>query len=278
MVATTDCVTCHTTANGNSTMLPANHMPNPANTACNTCHINAPTSFVGLAANPVLHTGIAGNCGLCHGGTTALTWYNNFTPKDAVLAPAHIPYLSGTDCASCHTPSTYAVGAFGPMNMTQAKHAFVTTTCITCHEKGKSFYMGTATPALQLRPADHTSGTMLTADCSGCHTTANWNSTAMPAGHMPNPANTACNTCHTAAPTNYTTLAANSVLHTGINSNCGQWHGGTTALNWVNNLTLKDKAATPPHLPHIPGTSSPSEHTPTTAASATFGPTTMTPP
>ncbi len=50
-----------------------------------------------LAAIAVLHTGISANCGLCHGNTTtALTWFNNFTPKDAMLTPSHIPYLSGT--------------------------------------------------------------------------------------------------------------------------------------------------------------------------------------
>ena len=42
------------------------------------------------------------------------------------------------------------------MNMTQATHAFVATTCNTCHEAGLSFYMGAASPALQGRPADHT--------------------------------------------------------------------------------------------------------------------------
>ncbi len=123
------------------------------------------------------------------------------------------------------------------MNMTQATHAFVTTTCDTCHASAAgSLYMGAANPALQLRPADHTSGTMLTGDCSGCHTTANWNSTALPAGHMPNPGNQGCNTCHTAAPTNYATMAANSVLHTGITSNCSQCHSvTTTALSFYNN-------------------------------------------
>ena len=79
--------------------------------------------------------------------------------------------------------------------------------------------MGAASPGLQGRPADHTTGQMVAPnDCSLCHTTANWNSTALPAGHMPNPANQACTVCHTASPTNYTTatLAANAVLHTGI--------------------------------------------------------------
>ncbi len=88
--------------------------------------------------------------------------------------------------------------------------------------------MGAANPALQGRPADHTAGNQVAPnDCSLCHTTANWNSTTLPAGHMPNPANQACAVCHTAAPANYVTLAANSVLHTGITGNCIQCHGAT---------------------------------------------------
>ncbi len=119
MVAPNDCGMCHTTANWNSTALPAGHMPNPANQACTVCHTSAPSVYTQptLASNAILHTGIAGNCGQCHGATTALTWFNNFTPKDAVLTPGHIPYIAGTDCGSCHSSSTYAVGTFGPMNM-----------------------------------------------------------------------------------------------------------------------------------------------------------------
>jgi hypothetical protein len=251
--APADCSGCHTTANWNSTALPSGHMPNPANTACATCHTGAPANYTTLAANSVLHTGITANCSQCHGGTTALTWYNNFTPKDAVLTPSHIPYLAGTDCGSCHASATYAAGTFGPMNMTAAKHAFVPTTCDTCHEKGLSFYMGAANPALQGRPADHTTGAMLTGDCSGCHTTANWNSTALPSGHMPNPANSACTVCHTTAPTDYSTstLASNAVLHTGISSGCITCHGAPSATPPVFylNFTPKSAVLTPPHIP-----------------------------
>ena len=251
--APADCSGCHTTANWNSTALPSGHMPNPANTACATCHTAAPANYTTLAANSVLHTGITANCSQCHGGTTALTWYNNFTPKDALLSPAHIPYLTGTDCGSCHASTSFAAGAFGPMNMTAAKHAFVPTTCDTCHEKGLSFYMGAANPALQGRPADHSSGSMLTGDCSGCHTTANWNSTALPSGHMPNPANSACTLCHTTAPADYSTatLASNAVLHTGISSGCLTCHGAPSATPPVfyQNFTPKSAVLTPPHIP-----------------------------
>jgi hypothetical protein len=278
MVAPNDCSLCHTTASWNSTTLPSGHMPNPANTACNTCHTAAPTNYTTLAANLVMHTGISSGCAACHGGTTALTWYNAFTPKDAVLAPAHIPYLSGTDCGSCHKSVTYAAGTFGPMNMTQATHAFVATACSSCHGTATvSFYMGAASPALQLRPADHTSGTMLTGDCSGCHTTANWNSNTLPAGHMPNPGNQTCVVCHTASPANYTTLATNAVLHTGVvSSQCAQCHGATTPLTWYNNFTPKDAVLAPAHIAFLSGTSCGSCHTSTTYAVGGFGPMNMT--
>jgi hypothetical protein len=281
MVAPNDCSICHTTANWNSSVLPTGHMPNPANQNCTVCHTTAPSDYTPatLAANSVLHTGISSGCGQCHGGTTPLTWYNNFTPKDGVLTPAHIPYLSGTDCGSCHASATYAAGTFGPMNMTQAKHAFVATSCDTCHEAGLSYYMGAASPALQGRPADHTSGNMVAPnDCSLCHTTANWNSTVLPTGHMPNPANQACTVCHTTAPADYTTatLAANSVLHTGISSGCSQCHGGTTPLTWYNNFTPKDGVLTPSHIPYLSGTDCGSCHASATYAAGTFGPMNMT--
>jgi nitrate/TMAO reductase-like tetraheme cytochrome c subunit len=253
MAAPNDCASCHTTANWNSGSLPVGHMPNPGNQACAVCHTAAPANYTTLAANSAMHTGITSSqCAQCHGGTTPLTWYNNFTPKDAVLSPSHIPYLAGTSCGSCHSSTSYAAGTFGPMNMTQATHSFVTTNCVTCHERGLSFYMGAANPVLQGRPADHTSGQMVAPNnCGICHTTANWNSTVLPAGHMPNPGNQTCTVCHTAAPANYKTLAANAVLHTGISSGCISCHGAPNAAPPVFylNFTPKDALLAPVHIP-----------------------------
>ena len=283
-MATGDCSLCHETKDWVSTAMPVGHMPNPSNLACATCHASAPSDYTPatLAANSVLHTGIAGNCGLCHGNNVAaLTWANNFTPKDALLAPAHIPYLSGTDCSSCHSSSTYAAGTFGPMNMTQAKHAFAPTSCDTCHEAGLKFYIGASTPALQGRPADHTSGNsqQVSGDCSLCHTTANWNSNALPTGHMPNPGNAACTLCHTTAIgstyASYATLASIAVLHTGISGGCGQCHGGTTALTFYNNNdNPKDAILTPTHIPYLVGTDCSSCHA-ANYVTGGFGPTNM---
>src|SRR5271170_580400 len=201
-------------------------MPNPGNQACAVCHTAISGTFASyatLASIAVLHTGITNGCAQCHGATTQLTFYGGIDdPKDGVLTPAHIPYISGTDCSSCHA-SNYVAGGFGPTNMSAAKHAFVATACDTCHEAGLSFYLGASTPALQGRPTDHMAPTgsaqQQTGDCSGCHETTDWNSTALPAGHMPNPGNQVCAVCHTGisgSAASYATLASISVLHTGI--------------------------------------------------------------
>ncbi len=252
MVSPNDCSGCHTTVDWNSTTLPTGHMPNPSNLACATCHTAAPANYTTLASNAVLHTGITGNCAQCHGSlATTLTFYNNYAVKSGVLTPAHIPVLAGTDCGACHVSTTYAVGGFAGMTMTAATHAYVATTCNTCHETGRSFYPGAALN-LQLRPADHTTGTMASPnDCNLCHTTANWNSTTLPSGHMPNPGNQACATCHTAAPTNYKTLASNTILHTGITKACITCHGAPNATPPVYylNFTPKSAVLTPVHIP-----------------------------
>ncbi len=280
--ATGDCSLCHnTTVWTTPTTLPNGHMPIPGTQTCSVCHVgnlSTPAGYATMASIPILHTGITTGCAQCHGGATALTFYNNNdNPKAAAgLSPAHIPAFTGEDCSACHAPN-YVAGGFGPMNMTQATHAGVGTTCINCHEAGLSFYMGAASPGLQGRPADHTAGQQVAPnDCSLCHSTANWNTTALPAGHMPNPANQACNVCHTAAPANYTTLAANSVLHTGISSGCGQCHGGTSALTWYNNFTPKDAVLAPSHIPYLAGTDCGSCHKSSTYAVGSFGPMNMT--
>jgi mono/diheme cytochrome c family protein len=269
-----DCSACHNTTNWNTTALPAGHMPNPGSQACTVCHTSAPANYNAYASLPILHTGITTGCVQCHGGATPLTFYNNH--DNPLAAPAtHIPSFTGNDCSACHT-AKYTAGGFGPMNMTQATHVSVSNlTCVTCHEAGRSFYMGAANPKLQTRPADHNSGTMLNGDCGGCHSTANWNSTNLPSGHMPNPGNQGCTVCHVGAPSNYKTLAANSVLHTGIGSGCITCHGApnTTAPVFANSFTPKAASGLAP--PHIPSAATPCENCHSLASFTSFSGTTM---
>jgi len=293
------CASCHggTTkiTTGFVSGMPVNHVPPiPAKLDCAVCHGNTPAAetWTVLAASiATLHTGLnVSNCVLCHGGESFAGVPAPYIPmsvsgisptKSTPLSPPHIPLLAGTDCSSCHG-AAYTAGGFGPATpMTAATHAFVSTTCDACHDTGRKFYTGSGTP-LQTRPADHIASgdaNMVSGDCSLCHTTANWNSNTLPAGHMPNPSNLGCATCHSAAPSDYTpaTLAANSVLHTGISGNCGLCHGNTTtALTWANNFTPKDAILAPAHIPYLAGSDCSACHTSTTYAAGSFGPMNMT--
>src|SRR6202011_1998908 len=111
---TGDCSGCHNTSDWTSTAMPAGHMPTPGTQTCSVCHTaigSTEASYATLGSVAALHTGITGNCGQCHGSyTAALTWYNNYTPKDAILSPLHIPFLVGTDCSSCHASNFVAGG------------------------------------------------------------------------------------------------------------------------------------------------------------------------
>jgi hypothetical protein len=170
-MATGDCSSCHTTANWNSTALPSGHMPNPGNQGCAVCHTAAPSNYTTLAANSVLHTGITSGCITCHGAPNATppVFYLNFTPKDAVLSPVHIP-TSTTPCESCHA-TTFT--SFSGTTMSSAKHtamfAVIGKTCDSCHDSSTLKFYGVTN--LTTRPNGHHVGQ----DCSGCHNTNNWN-------------------------------------------------------------------------------------------------------
>ncbi|HEX3397443.1 MAG TPA: cytochrome c3 family protein [Steroidobacteraceae bacterium] len=290
------CAACHSGSVKVSTGFvsgpPGNHMPIVSGVDCGVCHGNIPaaeTWTVIPATIAALHTGSpAGNCVGCHGGQSFAGVPTPYSPisiagvsptKAAPLSPPHIPVLPGADCSVCHT-ATFQLGGFGPATaMSAAKHAYVSGSCDTCHDTGKNFYVGTATP-LQLRPTDHMTATdpqLVSGDCSMCHQTTDWTSSVLPPGHMPRPANNACNVCHTKAPSDYAvaTLAANPILHTGISSNCILCHGGPAAAPPVfyMNYTPKSAVLTPVHIP-TGNTPCESCHTPTVFTS--FSGTTMT--
>jgi hypothetical protein len=169
---TGNCSACHTTANWNSTALPAGHMPNPGNQGCNFCHTAAPANYKTLATNAVLHTGIGSGCITCHGAPNAapMVFYLNFTPKAASgLAPPHIP-TSSTPCENCHAIS---FTSFSGTTMSAAKHtamlAVTGGTCDQCHGLNTLKFYGVNN--LTTRPgANHGGGR----DCNGCHTPNNW--------------------------------------------------------------------------------------------------------
>src|SRR3984893_12296019 len=175
----TTCLTCHSGSVRLSTGTvvsgqPSNHVPvPPASTAidCSLCHGNNPSAetWTVLAASiATLHSGLnTKNCLMCHAGQSFAGVPAPYIPmsmsgvsptKKTPLAPLHIPVLAGTDCSACHG-AAYQAGGFGPGTpLSDKPHQFVSTTCDTCHDTGRSFYVGGGTP-LQLPPEKHVNST-----------------------------------------------------------------------------------------------------------------------
>jgi predicted CXXCH cytochrome family protein len=169
----TTCQTCHSGSvkitTGFVSGQPTNHVPPiPSTVDCSVCHGNNPAAetWTVLAVSiATLHTGLnPANCLVCHAGETFAGVPAPYIPmsmsgvsptKATPLAPPHIPVLAGTDCSACHGKA-YQAGGFGPATpMTATTHKAVSSSCNSCHETGKSFYVGGGT-TLQLRPADVT--------------------------------------------------------------------------------------------------------------------------
>jgi hypothetical protein len=169
-------------------------------------------------------------------------FYLNFTPKDAVLSPVHIP--SGTTaCESCHAVS---FTTFSGTTMSSAKHtlmfAVIGKTCDQCHDAKTLTFYGVSN--LTTRPNGHHTGQ----DCNGCHNTNNWSGGAATAGRTVTAkvsagvvtARVASPTAATASPTaaTGTGLAARlaapavrlaSTSHIGVTASCYSCHNGVLA-------------------------------------------------
>jgi hypothetical protein len=279
MAAPNDCSLCHTTANWNSTVLPSGHMPNPANQACALCHTGAPSNYAPLAANSVLHTGITSGCIACHGAPNAAApvFYLNYTPKDAVLNPVHIP-TAATPCESCHAVS---FTSFSGTTMSAAKHtamfAHIGGTCDACHNAvtpALSFYGVTN---LTTRPSNHSSGSKKTSDCSSCHNPNNWNGGAATRTPVVKTAARSTVSAVATAPAATASVATASVAtapvapapagsaktaaafalplsHAGVTAHCASCHNGTLAagkppLHLPSNASCENCHATAAWLP-----------------------------
>ncbi len=230
------------------------------NQTCSVCHTAIGTteaSYATLAGIAVLHTGISGNCG----NATARWRRSPGTTTTRRRMPCsrlpHIPYLTGTDCSSCHA-ANYVAGGFGPATaMSAAKHAFVPTTCDTCHDTGRNFYIGLR-HSLAASPGD---------SCLGAQP-------AQPGDRrlLALPQHNGLDHSHDAAgrphahprhsdllglphgtvagdPNSYATLASIPVLHTGITTGCAQCHGGATPLTFYNNNDNPKAALRATHIP-----------------------------
>ncbi len=138
----------------------------------------------------------SGDCGQCHGNTTAFS---------GVDVPAnHIPYSASAQCDSCHKSTDYAVQP--SVTDIHANAQSTTINCLQCH--------GPAAPTFAI-PA------------------ASFAIVGLPGNHLPTTAS--CEVCHVGAGSSITATPvvtgakfSNSLMsHTGINSNCAVCHGPT---------------------------------------------------
>jgi hypothetical protein len=214
-------------------VVPANHVPFPAGTACTVCHAASNfntfviTNASTTAAPGMVHTAVASIvCSTCHEknlsfagipatvlrpalkanlaphtqtGQCSDCHLNTVSFKGASDLPGnHIPLLAPTtvNCTDCHSnASDYSVYT---MN-----HADVTTVCSTCHAAGKSF-LNIAPPALKQPPTSPAHVPFGTTECSVCHSPSNFTTflfsnvsgTAPSAMVHTGVAGVACATCH----------------------------------------------------------------------------------
>lgn len=192
---------------------------------CNTCH-----DTLGWAGATFNHAGITSGCASCHNGVTAPGMPAN-----------HIP-TAGAPCEDCHSTTEFTTFDGAVMD-----HAVVAgMPCATCHEAGKSF---AGTPPVTTRPPPPHPAT---GDCSGCHTTASWDATDLPANHIPLPAADAnnCALCHS----NQSDFSVYVMNHVNISTNCAQCHGpGLSFANMAPPVLME------PPTNHIPAAGVPCE-------------------
>jgi hypothetical protein len=191
---------------------PANHIP--TSQPCTLCHTN-PNDYTVYAMN---HTGITGNCILCHG--TGLS-FANIVPKEP---PAnHIP-TGSIPCESCHAAAVFTTFSGTPMNHT----AVAAMACDACHETGMSWFG----VKVQDRPKGHHTGQ----DCKNCHGTSDWgNAKGGSIAPGPGTRRTAQAITSGSDAATSTALAGTATsggqlfAHTGTGGNCAACHNGVNA-------------------------------------------------
>lgn len=183
----TQCSACHSTEFSQATN--PNHLSLNLSTDCATCHTPttgwAPASFPNHNSVYTLngaHASIANDCNACHNGN-----YTN-TPNTCngchadnyaqTTNPNHVTAQFPTDCASCHSettwvPSTFDHNSFYPLT---GAHASIANDCAACHHGNYTNTPNTCNGChnpdyLQANNPNH-AALGITTDCATCHTTA----------------------------------------------------------------------------------------------------------
>lgn len=196
-----DCTTCHTTAGwraGGATLPTANFVHDwwplqghHAATECTGCHLG----------DPPVYTGTPNTCVDCHKAD-----------YDGATNPSHDGF--STDCATCHTPAGWHMGAAGGPGFVhewplEGKHA--TAACNSCHLGDPPVYAGTPTQCVDCHKAEYDGATNpshdnFSTDCGSCHVPTGWRGALPgPGFNHPWPLNgahgkTECFACHVGDP------------------------------------------------------------------------------
>jgi len=199
-----NCSACHTTStwagasfdhNLAAFKLTGSHV----NVACTSCHING------------VYKGTAQDCYSCH---RAKDKHNG---------------QYGTNCASCHSTSTWKGATFNHnLSRFPLTGDHVSLACVRCHVGGQYSGISSACVSCHAEPAYH-AGSFGT-NCAVCHNTSNWSATytgphpgiADEGGYGVNHGHTSCRTCH---PSSFSSATC-TACHDGNEGGDGGGDGG----------------------------------------------------
>ena len=188
--STITCASCHTGATAGTTIVTtvvgkptgtgaASHISTTLD--CVNCHSSqtSPGGFTTWAMGATQHTANSNTsaCTNCH--NTGKSFQNTSgTPLVTLNTTIHVP-IGSAACESCHSNSTFTVGAFATawtMGTTGHTAALaVQPLCATCHGTGATGYTGLKTiDSAHIPAADYP-----TEDCGVCHTATTTNSYAV---------------------------------------------------------------------------------------------------
>ena len=152
------------------------HIPNPANLACEVCHVasipatlvpatGATSGMTTFAGGKFSHSGISSGCAACHGPSLSSGSFYGVSslvvmpPSSPAGANAHLP--TSTTCENCHAGSQgstlYSVtaarsvpgsGFATPVPTAAMIHAGTTAGCTSCHEAGQDWVGVSAYPRM----------------------------------------------------------------------------------------------------------------------------------
>jgi len=209
-----DCYSCHRTADKHNGQFGTN---------CASCHSTSTwrgaTFDHNLSAFKLTGSHVNVSCTNCHQNGVF-----KGTPQDCYSCHRSDDEHNGqfgTNCASCHTTSTWKGATFNHnLSSFPLTGRHINVACERCHTGGKFSGTSSACASCHADPSFHSG--MFGTNCASCHSTSNWSATyrgshpgiADEGGSGVNHGHTSCRTCHT------------STLHDATCTACHDGNGG----------------------------------------------------